>query len=240
LATQRGDWQRQVCAFALAKSIRASPMHILGGRLLLSPELAESESVQKLIANLPRQIGFRVCTCDVCHRPAYALVYRGCQKGVDVARIRPGEYRRHARDLSALVDLVSHGCIEVGTGRKQRVKVGHHAVLIDEGMGPVAILELSAPHHLALIVNAFSEGEKISRQSVEACDCVVLPLVLPKSAMGGSAVRAKDLPNNLALVVNGNALTGARNSEVIKRGGGAVFFPTVRRDSLRCRFPSSL
>ncbi len=45
----------------------------------------------------------------------------------------------HARDLSALVDLVSHGCEEVGTGRKQRVEVGHHAVLPDEGMGPVEV-----------------------------------------------------------------------------------------------------
>ncbi len=49
---------------------------------------------------------------------------RGCQKSVDVARIRPAEHDCHARDLSALVDLVSHGCEEVDTGRKQRVEVG--------------------------------------------------------------------------------------------------------------------
>jgi hypothetical protein len=50
-------------------------------------------------------------------------------------------------------------------------------------------------------------------------------MVLPKSAISGCAVGAKDLPNNLALVVNGDALTGTRNSEIIKRGDGAVFFP---------------
>src|ERR1039458_9543261 len=193
------------------------------GRILLSPELAGSESLQNLFANIRRQSDFRLRTCDLCNRLAYASVYRGCQKGVDLARIRPAEYRCHARDLSAPVDRVRHGCVEVGTCGKQSVKVGHHAVLVDEGMGPVAILKLSAPHHLALIVNAFSEREKISRQSVEACDSVVLPLVLPKSAIGGCAVRAKDLPNNLALVVNGDALTGARNSEVRKRDGSAVF-----------------
>jgi hypothetical protein len=62
--------------------------------------------------------------CDICNRNTHASVYRGCQKGVDVARIRPSEHDCHARDLSALVDLVSHGCEEVGTGRKQRVEVG--------------------------------------------------------------------------------------------------------------------
>jgi hypothetical protein len=37
---------------------------------------------------------------------------------------RPAEYDCHARDLSAIVDLVSLGCEEVGSGRKQRVEVG--------------------------------------------------------------------------------------------------------------------
>src|ERR1700730_1234406 len=83
---------------------------------------AEYESLQKLFVKIRWQIGFPVCRCDVCNRCAYAFVYRGCQKGVDVARMRPAEHRCHARDLSALVDLVSHGCEEVGTRRKQRVK----------------------------------------------------------------------------------------------------------------------
>src|SRR5262250_1720088 len=115
---QRGDWQRQVPAFALGKSIRASPMHIRGGRILLSAESAESESLQKLLANIRGQIGFRVCTCDLCNRRGYACVYRGCQKGVDVARMRPAEHRCHARDLSALVDPVDHGCVQVRTAWK--------------------------------------------------------------------------------------------------------------------------
>src|SRR5271169_1287219 len=129
----------------------------------LSLESAESQSMQKLIANIRGQSDFRVCTCDVSNRRAYACVYRGCQKGVDLARIRPAEYRCHARDLSALVDRVRHGCVEVGACRKQRVKVGHYAVLPDEGMGPIAILKLGAPHDLAPFINAFGEGGKISR-----------------------------------------------------------------------------
>ena len=92
-----------------------------------------------------------------------------------LARMRPSEYRCHARDLSALVDLVCHGCVEVGTCRKQGVKVGHHAVLPDEGMGPVEVGVPSASHDLALIVDAGGYGGKISRQSMEVCECVVLP-----------------------------------------------------------------
>jgi hypothetical protein len=71
-------------------------------------DLAESEFPQKLFVNIRGQIGFRVCGCDLCNRPAHALVCRSCQQGVDVARIRPAEYDCHARDLSALDDLVSH------------------------------------------------------------------------------------------------------------------------------------
>src|ERR1700693_5366766 len=167
------------------------------GRILLSPELARAESLQKLIANIRRQIGFRMCSCDRCNRRAYASVYRCRQKGVDVARIRPAEHRCHARDLSAFVDLVTHGCVEVGTGRKQCVEVGHHAVLPDEGMGPVEVGVPGASHHLALAVDAAGQGAKISRQSAEVCDCAVLP----KSAIDGCAVSAGDFPNNLALVV---------------------------------------
>src|ERR1700693_1830485 len=128
--------------------------HTRGKRILLSAESDESESLQMRFASIRGQIGFRVCTCDLCNRPAYALPYRGCQKGVDVARIRPAEYDCHARDLSALVDLVRHGCEEVGTGRKQRVKVGHHVVVPDEGMGPVEGGVPVASHHSAPVVDA--------------------------------------------------------------------------------------
>ena len=116
-------------------------------------ESAESESLQKLFVNIRRQIGFRACRCDVRNRRACARVYRGCQKGVGLACMGPAEHRSHAHDLSALVDLVSHGCEEVGTCGKQRVKVGHHAVLPDEGMRPVETGVHGASHHLAPAVD---------------------------------------------------------------------------------------
>ena len=56
--------------------------------------------------------------------------------------------------FSAVVDLVRHGCMEVRIFRKQRVEVGHHAVLINEGMGPVEVGVPGASHHLALVVDA--------------------------------------------------------------------------------------
>ena len=187
-------------------------------RMPLTLESAGAESLQKLFANIRGQSDFGVRTCDICNRRAYVFVYRGCQKGVDVASLRPVEYDCHAGDLSALVDLVSHGCVEVGTCGKQSVKVGHHAILVDEGMGPVAAGVRSASHRLALVVDAFSQGASISRQSAEACDCLG---VLPKSGIGGCAVSAHDLPDNLALVVNAVA-QGARNSQVRKLGRSAV------------------
>jgi hypothetical protein len=153
--------------------------HTAGMRKLrkypLSLELAESESLQKLFVNIRGQIGFRVCRRDVCNRRVYFFAYRSCPKGVDVARMRPAEHRGHARDLFALVDLVSHGCEEVGTRGKQRVKVGHHTVLVDEGMGPVEAGVQGASHYLAAAVDAGGYGGKISRQSVEVCECAVQP-----------------------------------------------------------------
>src|SRR5258708_31189212 len=103
-------------------------------------ESAESESLQNLFANIRGQSDFRLCKCDVCNRRAYACVYRGCQKGVDLlARLRPAEHECHARDLSAVVDLVRHDCVQVGTCRKESVKVGQCAVLPDEAVGPVEV-----------------------------------------------------------------------------------------------------
>src|SRR5215472_11270019 len=102
--------------------------------------------------------------------------------------MRAAEHRCHARDLPALVDLVSHGCEEVGTCRKQRIKVGHHAVLPDEGTRPVEAGVLGASHHLALIVDASGYGGKISRQSAEVGEY----LVLPKRGILGAGVRAAD------------------------------------------------
>src|SRR5260370_31733543 len=157
----------------------------------LSLESAESESLNKLIANIRGQIGFRVCTC--CNRRAYACVYRGCQKGVDLARMRSAEHRCHTRDLSALVDLVSHGCVEVGTRRKPCVEVGHHAVMPDEALVEVEVGVEGGSHHLALVVDAGGVGAKISRESAEACDCAVLP----KNGIGGCGGSANDFPQHL-------------------------------------------
>ena len=88
------------------------------------------------------------------------------------------------------LDLVSHGCVEVGTCRKQRAEVGHHAVLPDEGIiwEPVEVGILGASHHLALVVDAAGYGGKISRQSPEVCDYAVLP----KRGIVGWAVGAAD------------------------------------------------
>jgi hypothetical protein len=182
----------------------------------LSLESGESESLPELFVTIRWQIGFRVCRCDVCNRCAYAFVHRGCQKGVDVARMRPAEHRGHGRDWSALVDLVSHGCVEVGTRGKQRVEVGHHAVLVDQGMGRIEVGVPGASHHLAPVVDAGGDGGKISRQSVEVCECAVLP---NRGILGG-VVSTADCPNNFALVVD--ALGDSASSEVLKRDGSAV------------------
>src|SRR5216684_4258229 len=102
-------------------------------------ESAESASLKKLFANIRGQSDFRMRTCDVCNRRAYAFVYRGCQKGVGFTGPPPAEHRSHSRDLTRRVDTNGHGCEQVGTGWKQRVEVGHHAVLPDEGMRPVEV-----------------------------------------------------------------------------------------------------
>src|ERR1700747_1713025 len=188
-----------------------------GERVPLLCESAASEFLQKLSANICGQLRLR--GRDVCNRPVYSFDYGGCQKGVGLARMRPAQHRRHSHDLTALVDLISHGCEEVGICRKQRVEVGHHPVLPDEGMGPVEAGVQGTSHHLALVVDAGSDGGKISRQSAEVCDCAVPP----KSGIEGCAVKASDIPNNLALVVNAEGET--TSSEVRKGEGSAVFFP---------------
>src|SRR6185312_2898900 len=178
---------------------------------------AESESLQELFAKVCWHIGLRVCTCHVRNRLANACAYRGCQKGVDVARIRPAKHKCHARDLPALVDLVSHECEEVGTCRNQRVEVGHDAVLPDEGMRPVEAGVQGASHHLAPVVDTGGYGGKVSRQRAEVCEYSVLP----KRAEFGCPVSAADDPGNLAVIVN--ALSDRTGSEVRKREGRAVF-----------------
>src|SRR5579859_976035 len=166
-------------------------------------ESAACESLQKLFACICGQIGFRVCRCDIRNRLVYSFVYGGCQKGVGLALMRPAEHRRHSHDLSALVDLVSHGWVQVGTGRKQRFEAGHHAILPDKGIGPVEAGVQGTSHHLALLVDAGGYGGKIFRQSFEVLECSVLP----ESGIEGCAVSASDIPNNLALIVNAEGET---------------------------------
>src|ERR1700739_1231703 len=158
------------------------------------------------------QIGFRVCRCDIRNRLVYCFVYGGCQKGVSLARMRPAQHRRHSHDLTAVVGLGGHCVVQVGTGGKHHVKAGHHAVLPDEGMGPVEAGVQGASHHLALVVDAAGYGGKISRQSLEVSECAV-----PPKPVEGCAVGAGDFPNNLALVDNAESET--TSSEVSKGQG---------------------
>src|SRR5258708_32973239 len=178
-------------------------------------ESAECESSQRWFGNICGQIGLRVSRDDVCNRLAYACFYRSCQESVDFARMRPAEHRCHARDLSALIDRVPHGGKEVGICRKHRVKVFHHAILIEEGMRPVEAGVAGASHHLAPAVDAGGQGGKIARQSAIAEDFDFT--VLPKYGNEGSAVRAATLPNDLALVVNCPGDVGTLGSKARKR-----------------------
>src|SRR5437868_13595171 len=156
--------------------------------------------MQKRTGNICAQIGLRVSRYDVCNRLAYACFYRSCQKSMDFARMRPAEHRCHARDLSALIDRVPHGGKEVGICRKHRVKIFHHAILIDEGMRPVEAGVDGASYHLAPAVDAGGQGGKISRQSamVEDFDLTVLP----KYGNEGCAVSAAACPNELTPVIS--------------------------------------
>src|ERR1700746_691276 len=195
---------RPTSGLAPSRSLRLDCRMRKFRKYLLLPESAESESLQNLFADIRGQIGFRACRCDLCNRPAHALPYRGCQKGVDVAGIRPAEHYSHARDLSALVDLVRHDWEEIGTGGNKAVPVGHHVFLPDEGMGPVEVGVQGASHHLAPIVDAGGERSSISRRSKEVCYCAVCAVcaVLPNRGIEGCAARTANLPNNLAPVVN--------------------------------------
>src|SRR6266478_5283795 len=188
-------------------------------RVPLLVESTASESLQKLFANICGQL--RVRGRDVCNRPVFSLLHRSCQKGVDLAHMRPAEHRSHARDLSAFIDRVSHGDEEVGIRRKQRVKVGHHAILPDEAMRPVEAGVVGASYHLAPVVDAGGYSAKISRQSLEVCDCALLP----KNGQAGCAVRAATLPNNLALVVNGVGDVGTLDGSEARKPEGIAVFP---------------
>src|SRR5580692_9666243 len=186
--------------------------------MLLLVAVAEYESRQMLFANIHGRIGLRARRYDIRNRPAHPLVCGCCQKGVEGALIRPADYHCHAPDLSALVDLGSKKCEEVGTRRKQRVEVGHHAVLIDEAMGPVEVGVEVFSHHLALVIDAAGDSAKISRQKGKGCE----DAVLPKRAILGCVVSTADRPNNLPPIVNA---LGDRASSVVRKRGGVAVFP---------------
>src|SRR5579863_3151222 len=171
-----------------------------------------------LFASIHGEIRLRACRYDIRNRPAHTLVCGCCQKGVEGARFRPADHDCHAPDLSALVDLGSKNCEQVGTRRKQRVEVGHHAVLIDEAMGPIEVRIEVFSHHLALVVDAAGYSAKISRQKGQGCE----DAVLPNRSILGCVVSTADCPNNLPPVVNA---LGDRASSVIRKRGGLAVFP---------------
>jgi hypothetical protein len=65
-----------------------------GERMPLLVESDASEFPQEMVASMRGQLRLR--GQDVCNRPAFVLLVRGCKKGVDVARMRPGDHRCHA------------------------------------------------------------------------------------------------------------------------------------------------
>jgi hypothetical protein len=144
---------------------------------------------------------------------------------VNLARIRPGEHQCHARDLSALVDIAGRDDEEVGILGNERVQVGHRIVLPDEAAGPVVPVRLEeerASHHLAPVVDAGGKGGRISRQNTEVFDSAVCA-VLPKRGNEGCAVSAHDIPDSLAVVING---VGVRSSvSEVRKLEGLVVFP---------------
>jgi hypothetical protein len=79
---------------ASGESNRAVTRHIPMGTNALLPDSAESESLEKLFANICGQLRLR--GRDVCNRLVYSFVYGGCQKCVGLALMRPAEHRCHA------------------------------------------------------------------------------------------------------------------------------------------------
>src|SRR5689334_24850046 len=87
-------------------------------------------------------------------------------------------------------------------------------------MGPALGVE-GASHHLVPVVNAGGKGGTISRQNRDACDSAVCA-VLPNNGKDGCAVRARDIPNDLAVVINGVGVIPS-GSEICKLEGSVVF-----------------
>src|SRR5580700_2667270 len=147
---------RSVCLESTARKLRKCPLTL---------ESAGSEFLQRVVASIRGQNGMRVCTCEICHRGAYASVYGGQKIGVNLVRMGPGLHRCHTRDLSAVIDIAGRDDEEVGIRGNERIQVGHHTVLPDEAVGPVERGVKVISHHLAPVVDAGGKGGKISRQS---------------------------------------------------------------------------
>src|SRR5580700_36397 len=96
---------RSVCLESTARKLRKCPLTL---------ESPESESLQRVVASIRGQNGMRVCTCEICHRSAYASLCGRQKIGMNVARMRPAQHRSHTRDLSALIDIASRDYEQVG------------------------------------------------------------------------------------------------------------------------------
>jgi len=105
---------------------------------VLSLESAGPESPQKLFANIRGQSDSEAYARHL-ESTCRTLRLLGLPERRGSRPHTARGVRCHTRDLSAVVDRVSHGCVEVGICWKQRVKVGHHALLPDEAMGPVEV-----------------------------------------------------------------------------------------------------
>src|SRR6478672_6676687 len=66
----------RVCRLRLGNQTEQRSGTYPGERIPLSLKSAGSETPQ-VVARIPGQIGMRVCTCEICHRPTYACLHWG-------------------------------------------------------------------------------------------------------------------------------------------------------------------
>src|SRR5580704_10127843 len=103
--TQNVPYIIRPCAFVQRKWLECTARKLRKCPLTL--ESAGSQSLQRVVASVRGQNGLRVCTCEICHRGAYASVCGGQKIGVDVPLMGPALHRCHPRDLSQLIDIAS-------------------------------------------------------------------------------------------------------------------------------------
>ena len=147
-------------------------------------------------------------SCDVCFTdlPMLSSTWGG-DKGVPtLARMRPVEYDCHTREIcSFIVDLVSHGCVEVGILRKQLIKVDWLTVYPDQCMGPLELRVQRASTTRPWLLMAspkarISPGRGLRTVSVWSSQRRRHRRMWPLLTV----------PHNLALVVNAVALIGSQ------------------------------